>query len=94
MNRLDGYLTRLGLETVLPETTTTILSLHVLDPGGDTFRYATSWDKQSKQFVPAKRPEDSLIDVVAMGDVLRDAANIIGGGVLSMIDDYTGRLRR
>jgi hypothetical protein len=62
--------------------------LHALDPGGDTFRYATSWEKAAKRFVPAKRPASTHIDVVAMGGAFSEAANLIGGGILSIIEVY------
>jgi hypothetical protein len=87
-NRLDDYLTRLGLENLLPETKSTLVSLHTLDPGGDTFRYATSWNPATKRLVPTKRPNETHIDVVVMGEAFHDAATLIGGGILSLIDEY------
>ncbi len=44
-NRLDQYLDRLNEDRLPTDTHDVLLSLHTLDPRGDTFRYATTWDK-------------------------------------------------
>jgi hypothetical protein len=65
-----------------------LMALHQLDPRGDTFRYSTTWDKQQGKHVPAARPSESHIDVVAMGQHFRGAASLLGGGVATVLDVY------
>ena len=86
--RLDTYLERLRLDGLPVETHEVLLTLHKLDPGGDTFRYATTWDKSERRYASAPRPDSTHIDVVAMGEHFTSAANLIGGGVLSVLELY------
>jgi hypothetical protein len=86
--RLNELLVRLREEALPEETHETLRHLHELDPTGETFRYASSWDRTQKRFVPSKRPNASHIDVVAMGDRFRDVASLLGGGVLTVLDLY------
>jgi len=65
--RLDQLLGRLKEETLPPGIHEALTRVHELDPTGETFRYATSWSKEEKQYVPSKRPEATHVDVVAMG---------------------------
>lgn len=39
-DRLDRMLSDLGVDALSPDTLSILMSLHQLDPGGDTFRYA------------------------------------------------------
>jgi hypothetical protein len=85
-NRLDAYLDRLDEDRLPMDTHDVLTSLHTLDPRGDTFRYATTWDKAAQRYVPSPRPLASHIDVVAMGKQFGAAASLIGGGVLTVLD--------
>lgn len=86
--RLDELLNMLREETLPAETHTTLNTLHELDPSGETFRYASSWDREKKSFIPSARPHATHIDVVAMGDEFRRVASLIGGGVLTVLNLY------
>lgn len=93
VDRLDDYLTRLRLEPLHAEARDVVMALHALDPGGDAFRYAMTWDKKAKAVVKAKRPPSTHVDVVAMGEYFRGAAMIVGGGVLSVLEVYADNQR-
>jgi hypothetical protein len=92
-NRLDSYLARLNEQTLPADTIDILEAVHDLDPGGDTFRYTTTWSKQDGRHVPAPRPDSTHIDVVAMGERFHEAANLIGGGVLSILQEYSDAQR-
>lgn len=92
-NRLDSYLARLNEQTLPADTVEVLEAVHDLDPGGDTFRYTTTWSKQDRRHVPAPRPDSTHIDVVAMGERFHAAANLIGGGVLSILQEYSDAQR-
>lgn len=86
--RLDDLLAMLREDALPAETHATLNSLHELDPSGETFRYASSWDREGKRFIPSRRPDASHIDVVAMGKEFQAVASLIGGGVLTVLDLY------
>jgi hypothetical protein len=86
--RLDELLDLLREETLPSELHTTLNTLHELDPSGETFRYAASWDRERKRFIPSARPHATHIDVVAMGEEFGKVASLIGGGVLTVLDLY------
>lgn len=84
--KLDDLLGRLRQEQLPADTHAVLSSLHTLDPRGDTFRYATTYDKAVKAHVKAPRPAATHIDVVEMSSQFQAAANLIGGGVLTVLD--------
>jgi hypothetical protein len=86
--RLDDLLHRLREEQLPAETHETLMRIHELDPTGETFRYATSWSKDHKKFVPSQRPSQSHINVVAMGREFHKVASLIGDGVGTILDLY------
>jgi hypothetical protein len=86
--RLDQLLGRLREETLPPDIHKTLIRVHELDPTGETFRYATSWSKEDKRFVPSNRPDATHVDVVAMGAEFHSVANLIEGGVGTVLDLY------
>jgi len=90
--RLDDYLLRLQLEQLPTDTHDVLRSLHTLDPKGDMFRYATTFDRQAKRYVSAPRPAATHVNVVAMGEHFSSAANLIGGGVMSVLGEYAEML--
>jgi hypothetical protein len=91
-NRLDEYLVRLELDKLPPDTHAILASIHNLDPRGDTFRYASGWDKEKQQYVPSNRPNEARIDVVFMGEQFRSAATLVGYGVLSVLEEFSDYL--
>ncbi|MBW3578775.1 MAG: hypothetical protein KY462_13740 [Actinobacteria bacterium] len=91
--RLDGLLTRLGEEKLPPETHSALISIHELDPTGETFRYAKV-RAANGTFVDAPRPllskPDDLqahVDIVAMHEHFRSAFNLLSGGVMSALEN-------
>lgn len=86
--RLDDLLGRLRHEALPAETHDVLQSLHQLDPGGDTFRYATVRDKGTDRYVPAPRPAATHVDVVAMRQHFDSAFGLLYGGVLSVLGEY------
>lgn len=91
-NRLDELLRRLGEPRLPAGTHAVLISIHELDPTGETFRYAKV-KVTGGGFVDAPRPllskpEDlqAHVDVVAMHDHFRSAFNLISGGVLTVLD--------
>jgi hypothetical protein len=87
-NRLDEYLVRLQEEKIPADIHAVLMSLHTLDPHGDTFRYAMTFDKQLKRYVATPRPKASHINVVAMGAAFSEVASLLGGGVLTILEMY------
>jgi hypothetical protein len=86
--RLDELLQKLNVEQLPADTHTVLMSIHALDPRGDTFRYARTWDKQKGKYVPAARPGGTHIDVVSMGKHFDSVASLLGGGVASVLEQY------
>ncbi|MCU1451429.1 MAG: hypothetical protein JWP02_3599 [Acidimicrobiales bacterium] len=85
-NRLDVHLAALGAETLPADTRQVLSELHQLDPRGDTFRYAAGWDGSQQAHVPSARPNETHIDIDRLGERLSNAANLIGGGVLTILE--------
>ena len=86
--RLDELLGRLREETLPPDIHETLTRVHELDPTGETFRYATSWSKEERRYVPSKRPDATHVDVVAMGQEFHNVANLVEGGVGTVLELY------
>lgn len=53
---------------VVPKTFQLLMAVNNLDPGGNTFRYAMTWEAEHEEFLPAPRPAATHIDVVSMGE--------------------------
>ena len=85
-NRLDVHLAALGAESLPADTRDILRELHQLDPRGDTFRYAAGWDKGQQAHMPSARPSATHIDIDQLGARLSSAANLIGGGVLTILE--------
>jgi hypothetical protein len=91
--RLDALLTRLGEKQLPPQTHSALISLHELDPTGETFRYAMV-KAGNGTFVDAPRPllsePDDLqahVDIVAMHEHFRSAFNLLSGGVMTVLEN-------
>ncbi len=91
--RLDELLIRLGEQRLPPDTHAVLMSIHELDPTGETFRYAKV-KVPGGGFVDAPRPllskpEDlqAHVDIVAMHEHFRAAFSLISGGVLTVLDN-------
>jgi hypothetical protein len=98
--RLDKLLADLGIGTLPKGTHTVLMSIHQLDPGGDTFRYAKVF--QGGSWVHAPRPlltaqnHQVHVDVVAMHEHFRSAFGLISDGVMNVLGevaDYQAELR-
>jgi hypothetical protein len=85
--RLDRYLGTLPLPTLPQEAYELVQTFHHLDPKGDGFRYATVWDKQTKAYVRAPRPEATHVDVVTMGDHFDSVLSLLDG-LMVVLDEY------
>ncbi len=86
--RLDALLTGLDLESLPPETHDLLMTIHLLDPNGDTFKYATVRDRETKTYVAAPRPSSSHVDVVAMSAHFTEAFNLLSFGVMTVLEQY------
>ena len=85
--RLDSYLVALKLSELPPETHKLLTTLHELDPKGDAFRYTTVKDRGTDSFVPAKRPQATYVDVVAMADHFDSVLSLLDG-LMVVLDEY------
>jgi hypothetical protein len=91
-HRLDELLKRLGEEKLPPETHRVLMSIHELDPTGETFRYAKV-NGPDGTFQDAPRPLLSLatdlqahVDIVAMHAQFKSAFNLLSGGVMTVLE--------
>ena len=102
-SRLDELLLQLGEERLPPDTHGALMSLHQLDPSGETFRYAKVKAAGGK-LVDAPRPLLSTptdlqahVDIVAMHEHFRSAFSLLSGGlmtVLEQIADFQAEMTR
>ncbi|HEX3566591.1 MAG TPA: hypothetical protein VHU17_14575 [Acidimicrobiales bacterium] len=90
--RLDELLKRLGEEKLPPETHRTLMSIHELDPTGETFRYAKV-KGPGGTFQDAPRPLLSLptdlqahVDIEAMHVQFKSAFDLLSGGVMTVLE--------
>jgi len=86
--RLDEYLGRLDLEQLPADTHSVLLSIHNLDPRGDTFRYVTTWDKGTRSYQPTPRPKAEHVDVGEMAKQFSEVGTLIGFGVLTVLEQH------
>jgi hypothetical protein len=89
-DELQVLLTRLKLATLPKDTIATLAALHTQDPTGETYRYALR--REGREFVQA-RPEQTRVDIVVLGVKLREAFDVIAGGVLTELDVYADHQR-
>jgi hypothetical protein len=64
-----------------------------LTPAATRSGTTTTWSKQDRRHVPAPRPDSTHIDVVATGERFRAAANLVGEGVLPIVQEYSDAQR-
>lgn len=93
-HRLDELLCRLDEDSLPAETNRVLMSLHELDPSGETFRYGKVKTKGGR-LENAPRPllsdlPDELqahVDVVAMHEHFRSAFSLLSGGLMTVLDE-------
>lgn len=92
--RLDKLLTDLGEDKLPANTRKVVLSIHELDPTGQTFRYATI--RKGEKFENAPLPlvkhgnYGANVSVVAMYEHFDAAFKLISYGLMSALGQYTG----
>ena len=92
--RLDKMLEALDLDTLPADTNRVLLSIHGLDPNGQTFRYAQVRKGRGAAFEDAPLPRvtdgnyGANVDVVAMHKHFDEAFMLISGGVMSVLEQY------
>lgn len=86
--KLEELLQRLELEGLPPETHEILTTIHELDPNGDTFKYSSVRDPDTKKYVAAPRPKASHVNVVAMSEQFTGAFNLIALGVMTVLEQY------
>ncbi len=92
VTRADEWLRALDLEALPPDTHGVLVSIHDLDPTGETFRYAKV--KRGGALVDAPRPLlatpadlQAHVDIVALHEHFRAAFSLISGGVMTVLEN-------
>lgn len=90
-DRLDKMLTQLGEEKLPPDIHRVLVSLHQIDPTGETFRYAKVRGANG-ELVDAPRPLLSApdefqahVDIAAMHEQFKAAFGLISGGLMTVL---------
>ena len=90
--RLNTMLSELGLDTLPADTHQVLMSIHELDPNGQTFRYAKV--RKGDRFEDAPMPlvadgnYGANVDIVAMHEHFNDAFELISYGLISVLEQY------
>ena len=90
--RLDKLLTELGVDKPPQDTRNVLMSIHELDPTGQSFRYAKV--RRGDGFGDAPMPlvtngnYGANVDVVAMHEHFDKAFTLISDGVMSVLEQY------
>ena len=90
--RLDTMLSELGLDTLPADTRQVLMSIHELDPNGQTFRYAKV--RKGNGFEDAPMPlvtngnYGANVDIVAMHEHFDEAFKLISDGLMSVLEQY------
>lgn len=91
--RLDTMLTKLGLDRLPPDTLGALASLHQLDAGGDSFRYAKvrgsdgAWMDAPRPLLATTEDVQSLVDVAALHERFRLAFSVLSNGVMTVLEE-------
>jgi hypothetical protein len=91
-HRLDELLKRLGEEILPPETHRSLMSIHELDPTGETFRYAKvkgpddSFRDAPRPLLPLASDLQAHVDIVAMHAQFTSAFDLLSGGVMTILE--------
>jgi hypothetical protein len=80
LDEVQALLPQAGVDVLPPDVVDVVRALHDLDPSGQEFRYSKVKDK-AMQLVPA-RPNQELVDVIALRDRLRAAFKLIAWGLV------------
>lgn len=87
-DRLSKYLDVLGMDKLPKESRLVLDEVHLLDPNGDSFKYAAD-----ARGLPSNRPTEERIDVVQLGEHFKAAHGVIAGGICSVLGMWLDEMK-
>jgi hypothetical protein len=91
-HRLDELLMRLGEEILPPDTHRALMSIHELDPTGETFRFAKvrgpggNFRDAPRPLLPLASDLQAHVDIVSMHVQFKSAFDLLSGGVMTVLE--------